>query len=246
MNNYESFKKIKAAARKGLDGNYGRCIAVFINIQIIGLLSSYFVLLIPSGHNLFELIISQTVNLIITAFIQILQMGSCFFYLKLNCKQPVSIIDIYYGFRTNRNQALGVGAVFALITCVCQLPYQICSYYAEYAGRVTDIRFLFLLMTAGQIISFLLLIPVMQSFYILLDFPEYSAKQALLLSIRAMKGNYFRYILFNLSFVPLILLSFLCCGIGLLWVNPYMEASMASFYLDLMKNSNGIQPAAKA
>lgn len=245
MNNYESFKKIKAAARKGLEGNYGRCIAVFINIQIISLLSSYFILLIPSGNNPFELIISETINLIITAFIQILQVGSCFFFLKLNCRQPVSITDIYYGFRTGRNQALGVGVVFALITCVCQLPYQIFNYYAEYTGRLTDIRFFFLLTTAGQIVSFLLLLPVMQSFYILLDFPEYSAKQALFLSIQVMKGNYFRYVLFNLSFVPLILLSFLCCGIGLLWVIPYMEASMASFYLDLMKNRNTGQSAGK-
>ena len=57
MNNYESFKKIKAAARKGLEGNYGRCIAVFINLQIISLFTSYFILLIPSGNNPFELII---------------------------------------------------------------------------------------------------------------------------------------------------------------------------------------------
>ena len=245
MNNYESFKKIKAAARKGLEGNYGRCIAVFINLQIISLFTSYFILLIPSGNNPFELIILETANLIITAFLQILQVGSCFFYLKLNCRQPAAITDIYYGFRTGRNQALEVGVVFALVTCICQLPYQIFSYYAEYAGRPTDIRVLFLLMTAGQIVSFLLLIPVMQSFYILLDFPEYTAKQALCLSFLVMRGNYFRYLLFNLSFVPLILLSFFCCGIGLLWVNPYMEASLASFYLDLMKNRNAGQTTVK-
>ena len=48
-----------------------------------------------------------------------------------------------------------------------------------------------------------------------------------------MKGNKWRYFYINLSFIPLLLASMLTCYIGLLWLMPYMEATMAAFYLDL-------------
>ena len=48
-----------------------------------------------------------------------------------------------------------------------------------------------------------------------------------------MKGNIWRYLKLNLSFVPLIFLSAFTLYIALLWVLPYMEMSMATFYRDL-------------
>ena len=238
MNYRQSFGNIKAAARRGLENNYGYAIVLLIQLQMLNILLPYLILVFLPGNSLLEIITFEIVGLILTALLQILQMGSCYFYLKLNCGQTASVSDLYYGFRTNRNQALGIGLVYALVSYLCLLPYTYFSYCATYAGRVTDVRFLFLLLLAGQLAEFLLLIPVSQSYYILLDFPDYTAKQALLISFRMMKGNLLRYLLFALSFIPLFLLSLLCCGLGLLWVVPYMESSLAVFYLDLAAYNN--------
>lgn len=245
MNYRQSFGKIKAAARKGLEGNYGYAIVLLIQLQFMNILVPYFVLAFLPGRSLFEIVTYEIVSLILTAFLQILQMGSCYFYLKLNCGQSAAVSDLYYGFRANRNKALGIGLVFALLSYLCLLPHTYFSYCATYAARAVDIRFLLLLLLAGQLAQFFFLIPVSQSYYILLDFPDYTAKQALLLSFRMIKGNMFRYLLFCLSFVPLFLLSLLCLGIGLLWVVPYMESSLAAFYLDLAKQNRARPRRAK-
>lgn len=238
MNYRQSFRKIKAAARGGLEDNYTYAIVLLIQLQFISILLPYLVLVFLPGSSLLEIITCEIVELILTAFLQILHMGSCYFYLKLNCGQTASVGDLYYGFRANRNQALGIGLVYALVSNLCLLPHTYFSYCATYAGRVIDIRFLLLLLLAGQLAEFLLLIPVSQSYYILLDFPDYTARQALLLSFRMMKGNLLRYLLFTLSFLPLFFLSLLSCGLGLLWVVPYMESSLAAFYLDLAKHKS--------
>lgn len=48
-----------------------------------------------------------------------------------------------------------------------------------------------------------------------------------------MKGNIWRYVKLNLSFIPLLLLSVFTFYIALFWIMPYMEMSMVAFYRDL-------------
>ena len=230
MQTHQSFGELKAIARKSLEGNYGRAISVLINVQILSFIPTYIILLFFSGNSIFHAIGSEIVGIILSAFLQVLQMGVCFFYLKLNCNQSASTVDLFYGFRNMRNAALGIGVIYTLISYLCILPATLCSYLSD------DIMLSYLLLLLGSALEYLVIPPFIQSYYILLDFPGYTAKQAITLSVRIMKGNYFRYLLFRISFLPLILISFLCCGLGLLWVLPYVDASLAAFYLDLMRN----------
>ena len=73
-----------------------------------------------------------------------------------------------------------------------------------------------------------------QVYFIMLDFPEMSASECLRYSRRLMKGNKIRYLYLMLSFIPLMLLGFLTCCIGLLFVIPYMNTTYSNFYLELM------------
>ena len=43
-----------------------------------------------------------------------------------------------------------------------------------------------------------------------------------------------RLFLLELSFIPYVLLALLSFGLGILWVYPYIQESIAQFYLDLM------------
>lgn len=78
-----------------------------------------------------------------------------------------------------------------------------------------------------------------QAFYILNDRPELSASEALNLSKQMMAGQKGKLFCLWLSFIGWILLAFLSCGIGFLWLVPYMETTFANFYEDL-KNVSAI------
>lgn len=71
------------------------------------------------------------------------------------------------------------------------------------------------------------------AYYIKLDHPEYTPNQAITESRKMMNGNKFRLFCLDLSFVGWCFVGILACGIGILWVQPYMEAARYEFYRDL-------------
>ena len=69
--------------------------------------------------------------------------------------------------------------------------------------------------------------------YILKDYPELSANQAINLSIKMMKGHKFDLFYLFLTFIGWAILAVFTCGIGYLWLTPYMSTAMAAFYEDV-------------
>lgn len=69
--------------------------------------------------------------------------------------------------------------------------------------------------------------------FILEDNPELSAKAAIDRSVAMMKGHKFDLFYLCLSFIGWALLAILTLGIGLLWLMPYMQTSIVSFYEDV-------------
>ena len=74
--------------------------------------------------------------------------------------------------------------------------------------------------------------------FIVKDNPQLSPNQAINLSMKMMKGHKFDLFYLYLTFIGWILLDMLTLGIGLLWVIPYMQTSMAAFYLDVKNDYN--------
>ncbi|WP_407308924.1 DUF975 family protein [Desulfosporosinus sp. SB140] len=75
------------------------------------------------------------------------------------------------------------------------------------------------------------------AYYIMMDNPHLSAFEALKQSKNMMVGHKFELFVLELSFLGWFLLGTLTCGLALLWVNPYYEATKANFYQDLKANS---------
>ena len=69
-----------------------------------------------------------------------------------------------------------------------------------------------------------------QVWFIMAEDSEISGNDALMKSKKMMDGFKMQYFLLALSFFGWILLAMLTCGIGLLWVIPYMQTSYAKFY----------------
>ena len=73
------------------------------------------------------------------------------------------------------------------------------------------------------------------SFYIMNDHPEYTATQCLDESRRMMQGHKLDLFCLHLSFIGWIIVAAFTLGIGMLWVEPYMQLSQANFYEELKK-----------
>ena len=88
--------------------------------------------------------------------------------------------------------------------------------------------------------SLLLLIPgIIKAFsyamtpYILKEYPELSANQAIELSRKMMRGHKFDLFWLNLSFVGWFFLCLLTLGIGFVWFLPYVQTANAAFYQEV-------------
>lgn len=73
--------------------------------------------------------------------------------------------------------------------------------------------------------------------FVLADDPNISYNAAIDRSCALMDGHKLDLFLLDLSFIGWILLSLLTCGIGFLWLIPYMQASHALYYRQLTENT---------
>ncbi|MDE7477352.1 MAG: DUF975 family protein [Lachnospiraceae bacterium] len=97
---------------------------------------------------------------------------------------------------------------------------------------------LYLIIFVCAVISLILTLPFFPAFYMILDFPDWSATTILKKSFEVMSGNKFRLFVLYLSFIPSFLLSIFTCGISLIWVIPYLNMALTNFYLDIMTVRN--------
>ena len=79
--------------------------------------------------------------------------------------------------------------------------------------------------------------------YILKDNPEMKNNAAIEESMRMMDGHKLELFILDLSFIGWALLSLLTCGVGFLWLTPYMNMARVNFYEDLKKASVEVKEA---
>lgn len=73
--------------------------------------------------------------------------------------------------------------------------------------------------------------------YILADNPEIHYHRAIQLSNEMTRGHKFDMFVLDLSFIGWYLLGALACGLGVYFVNPYRDSTMAELYLILRHNA---------
>lgn len=84
-----------------------------------------------------------------------------------------------------------------------------------------------------NIVSTIIFLIFGQAIYVLAENPEVSLVDTLRESYNLTKGHRWNIFVLQLSFLGLVLLSILTLGIGLLWLLPYMEVTMAELYIYL-------------
>lgn len=79
-------------------------------------------------------------------------------------------------------------------------------------------------------------------YYIMAEQPDLSAIDVLKASWAMMKGNRWKYIVFQLSFILWILLCIVTIGIAYIYVIPYMSVANANFYHNIKRNQSIFEP----
>lgn len=247
MKQYKKPYELKNLAKDKLQGKYGAAVLILFLYSLITGGASLFITLLSNNTTATAYaltnsttsiividIIFEVINLAAVIVLGILQAGVTLFYLNIACDQPYVTGNLFYGFKRDSGKALILSAATGLCNAVCLYPCQYClSAYMN--SRDTVMLYAALVAMA---VGFCVYVPVSlglsQVFYLMLDYPDYSAKETLALTFRVMKGNKGRLFYLQLTFIPMMLLCILSFGIGFLWLNPYMQMTYTYFFLDIM------------
>ena len=237
MNQYKSSAELKDLAKERLSGRYGVTIYAMLLVGCI----SYLVTSLITGnyviHNLTQYVIYTAITAVITIFTGIFETGTCLLYLNIACGRSHRLEDVFHAIYNQPTKTLTIALANALTNFVCLTPCQIFMQLFLTSYNNTYMMLMFVSAGIGLLIYVPISLAISQSYYLLLDFPEYSGLQALQTSCQLMKGNMGRLFYIQASFLPLILLSILSFGLGLLWLLPYMEMTYTLFFLDIMNPS---------
>lgn len=242
MKRFKSSAELKASAREHLLGHYGTLIgAELIMLAFTGSVSMSITLLVDT-MTVIGSIIYYAILFFVSVLMGLFTSGTCYLYLKLICGRPVSVGDLFYGFQLAPDKAITMQAWLSLLTYASSLPQFIMTYKISAAGvRMENIMPLLLpyslsLILSG-VVSVVLGLLYAQAFYLLHDFPQYTATEILKKSRRLMVHHKGRLFYLYVSFLPLMLLGLFSFGLALLWVVPYMNATQAEFFLNLIRNN---------
>lgn len=235
MNEHLSSASLKSLAKGQLLGKYGTAIGAYaIHLACVYFLT-FSVSLLVETTSILGYIIYFIVSYIVSLLAGIFVCGEAYIYLKAACNQPIAVRDLFWGFSNCPDKILKIQAVLAGINLICNLPTLLSILVQQNPGNPYFVLLYVVAMLTGSIINVILSLMLSQCFFLILDFPQYSAKEALAKSCKVMKGNKGRLFYIDLSFIPLFLLGLCGCCIPFLWLFPYMQAVKANFYLDLMK-----------
>jgi uncharacterized membrane protein len=185
---------------------------LLVYILIVGILS-----FIDSAASLGLLSLVWTPSFDLTSNIGVLQvlwsgafsLGSATFMLKIVRRANPEFEDIFSGFNQWK-RATWTSIVFT----------------------VRLILWYLLLIIPGIIKSF----AYAQTWYVLSDYPELSANQAINRSEEMMEGHKIKLFLLTLWILLLVLLGFITLFIGFFWIGPWIAASQAKFYDEVHKD----------
>lgn len=256
---YKSIRQLKREANVALSGRRGIYILMLtVSMAITSLLS-----------------MSGILSLVGSFFTVILQVGMYSFLLKLSCglKEQAQFNDLFYTFKTQNGEA-GKSILLYLLQALYILPAAIIYFLlmmlfvfmeakaigdlnvlATLGTSIGFVIFTFVALIAFFIYSLYITITYIISFFVLLDYPELTAKQIWKRASQILKGHRLRYVALEFSYIIwyilplavlitgivlknplLILIGVSALVLCILWLVPSMQCAIAGFYLDLVRH----------
>lgn len=233
MNSHKSTTELKTAARELLLGKYGSYIGAYITAElfltIISLIAGAVLPTDSTWGMIFNLAISFVIELIAAVFL----LGMIQFTMNMCTGRPYQLSDVFYGFRSHPDKAIICKFLFIAAEFVCLLPAILFAilYYITENGLLLITASLFLVI--GLAIAVVIHLTLYFVYYLILDYPDATVKELLQYCADMMKGHRIKLFYLYASFLPMYALGILSLGIGLLFVEPYVNVTLAHFYLDV-------------
>lgn len=225
--------QLKQTARGLMLGKYRNAISILLASNLI--ISTLSLFTTTASNSTIGIIIGFIISFILTIFGSILMVGQCSFYLNIACEQPHQFSDLFTGFKVHPDKTIITQLIIQLLTILPMVPAIAVMLYSFRAHNIIVVFLVgCILLILGAGISWWIYLRYSQVYYLLLDFPDYSAKELLKMSRKLMKGNVGRLLYIQVSFLPLMLAGLLSFGIGMLLVQPYQYMTYTLFYLDLI------------
>lgn len=150
---------------------------------------------------------------------------------------------VFWAFKACYGQSILVKLLYTLIFALCGLPLigagigAVAWLYAVGSFGWADLGLASLLLTAGAVVSAVLEVVVTFRYYfadmILADHPSVGAVGAFRSSANLMRGHKWQLFCLLMSFIGWMILSAIICGIGFLFLVPYMNAATTVFYHEI-------------
>ena len=242
MSNTIKIAELKEAAKERSIDKYGSLILANIIIFLIQLIISGITTVGTSGSIIF-FVINLIINLIVNILLGVLVSGKAYLYMNLVYSQPIAASDIFFGLRQQPQKAVIIQSVFVLVDFFVSLPASVLLFMVQRTPTQSGYIAMILALIIGFIVNLYVSLVYSQSFFLLHDFPERSAKELLRSSRKLMHGNKFKLLALYLSFIPMYLFGILTLFVPLLWISVYRYASMAVFYQKLISNAGSNMPA---
>jgi uncharacterized membrane protein len=221
---------LMAQARACLAGRWGLAIGVVIVYAVIVMACE----LVPVVGGFVALLLGGPFEL-----------GLCLFFLTVARSEEARFSQLFEGFKqfvtafaayVLRGLLVLAAALPAVVAAVGFFAGMVCKGVGDFKGACHTP-----LAAVGMLILMpLLIIPVAvvslglsMVFFVIADRPAIGPWRANVTSWEVMKGRKWKYFCLNLRFIGWALLCVLTCGIGFLWLMPYMTTSFARFYDDI-------------
>lgn len=239
LHQYKSSAELKALAKEHLFGNYGIVIGAIVVVTMIVEFVTLFCTAMLDINTLAGIVLKFIITFVITVLTGLFTSGITYLSLKLSCERPITTSDVFYGFKLFPDKALQIQLYLSIwIYIIGGLPMYVLSYTLSKNPQDSVLMLIYSLTAIFCCIVIVMVSLIYsQAFFLLHDFPDYSAKELLSLSRKLMQGNKGRLFYLVVSFIPLMLLGMLSCGIAFLWLAPYIRVTETEFFLDLIKNS---------
>lgn len=242
---YEKKKRsaeLKQLAREALVGRYG----VMAGATALMTALNFLAILIPAwifpGTSAFSQICQFAVGIVTSLLISLFGSGMARLALDVTYGQKPPFGNMLYPFFHHPDRFLIMSLVLVAIQSVLQIPVYVLdnlysrTFLSHNYGLEEAFGYLYFSLLCSFISTLIYTIIALRfamASYLLLEYEDLSGIQALKESARMMKGHKGRYFYASISFFGMMLLGCLTCGIGMLWITPYMETTFAYFYRNL-------------
>lgn len=237
--------ELKRLAREKLTGHWGLIIGatLLLGLMMFAVLIPFYVLFFISRGGIVQFLAYMAAAMIVSIVSVIMQCGISRMQLGFARNQDTGI-GMMFGEFARRPERYILGVLMLIgMELLCFLPASVCWSVAVMQNVFLASGIAAVLYIAGLAVGLLLAFRYELAFLLLVDHSQMGAIEAFRESSRLMDGNKGRLLYIYLSYIGWSILGMLSCGIGTLWISPYMNQTVISFYLDVTGELDRVQKA---